>query len=318
MKALLRCLVMMLVFQTGIAQEVDDGDMLLNRPAERNYDIIIESGYLKVGLYQNFPPYSYLVNSEPQGIDVELGKRIAAAMGVEFRVHWIVPDENLGDDLRNNVWKGHYLAKRRLADVMMRVPYDKQYAYMQDSTGEYMNEQVVLFGPYQQETWQIAYNPQKMDSVETIAMFQYHPIGVEIDTLPAFYLTSGLNGRLRDQVRHYTNVDEAFNAMRNGDVSAVMGMRAEIDHELSKAENSGFRQAGNAFPGIGKQVWDVGMAIKSSHRQLGYALEEIVGNIVKSGEMAGLFANVNLRYSVPEYYQAFLSEEAIAQADGKP
>ncbi len=83
MKALLRCLVMMLVFQTGVAQEVDDGDMLLNRPAERNYDIIIESGYLKVGLYQNFPPYSYLVNSEPQGIDVELGKRIAAAMGVE-------------------------------------------------------------------------------------------------------------------------------------------------------------------------------------------------------------------------------------------
>ncbi|MDO6443650.1 ABC transporter substrate-binding protein [Marinobacter sp. 2_MG-2023] len=315
MKALFLCL-MMLVFQAGVAQEVDDGDMLLNRPAERTYDIILESGYLKVGVYQNFPPYSYMADGEPQGIDVELGKRIAAEMGVEFKVHWIVPDENLGDDLRNNVWKGHYLAKRRLADVMMRVPYDKKYAYMQDSTGEYMNEQVVLFGPYQQETWQIAYNPQKMESVDTIAMFQYHPIGVEIDTLPDFYLTSGLNGRIRDKVRHYANVQEAFGAMRDGQVSAVMGMRAEIDHELAKKENSNFKAAGNGFPGIGKQVWDVGMAIKHTHRQLGYALEEIIGTLVKSGDLDTLFAEQRLRYSLPQYYREFLSEEAIARAEG--
>lgn len=317
MKAIFQAIALLLMLQTGVAQEIDDGDTLLNRPAERSYDIILESGYLKVGVYQDFPPYSYIVDGEPQGIDIDLGKRIAAAMGVEFKVHWIVPDENLGDDLRNNVWKGHYLAKRRLADVMMRVPYDKKYAYMQDSTGEYMNEQVVLFGPYQQETWQIAYNPKKMDSVETIAMFQYHPIGVEIDTLPDFYLTSGLNGRLRDQVRHYASVDEAFHAMRDGEVSAVMGMRAEIDHELSKIENRQFKQAGNGFPGIGKQVWDVGMAIKHTHRQLGYALEEIMGNLVQSGDLDKLFSDLNLRYSVPQYYRAFLSEEAIAQAEGQ-
>lgn len=317
MKTLFRCLLLMLLIQTSVAEEVLDGDAVLNRPAERSYDIILESGYLKVGVYKDFPPYSYLVDGEPSGVDVELGKRIAAAMGVEFKVHWIVPDENLGDDLRNNVWKGHYLAKRRLADVMMRVPYDKQYAYMQDSTGEYMNEQVVLFGPYQQETWQIAFDPGQMNSVETIAMFQYHPIGVEIDTLPDFYLSSGMNGRLRNQVRHYTNVQEAFDAMREGEVSAVMGMRAEIDHELAKPENSRFVVAHNGFPGISKQVWDVGMAIKHTHRQLGYALEEIVGKLVRSGEVDALFSDLSLRYSVPQYYREFLSDEAIARAEGE-
>lgn len=318
MKALFQVFALMLLLQTGFAQEVDDGNALLNRPAERSYDIILESGYLKVGVYQNFPPYSYTVNGAPQGIDVELGKRIAKAMGVDFKVHWIVPDENLGDDLRNNVWKGHYMEKQRLADVMMRVPYDKQYAYMQDSTGEYMNEQVVLFGPYQQETWQIAYNPKKMDSVETVAMFQYHPIGVEIDTLPDFYLSSGLNGRLREQVRHYANVEDAFSAMRDGEVSAVMGMRAEIDYQLSKVENSEFKHASNGFPGINKQVWDVGMAIKHTHRQLGYALEEIVGKLVQSGELSELFSQFNLSYSVPQYYREFLGDEAIARAEGQP
>jgi glucose dehydrogenase len=73
---------------------------------------------------------------------------------------------------------------------MMRVPYDKKYAYMQDSTGEYMNEHVVLFEPYQREQWQIAYNRNKVQEVITIALFQYHPIGVETDTLPDFYLSS--------------------------------------------------------------------------------------------------------------------------------
>ncbi|MBW0147565.1 substrate-binding periplasmic protein [Marinobacter arenosus] len=318
MKALSGVITLLLVFQLVFAQEVDDGDPLLNRPADRTYDKIIESGYLKVGVYENFPPYSYQVNGEPRGIDVEIGQRIARELGVAFRVHWIVPDENLGDDLRNNVWKGHYLAKRRLADVMMRVPYDKEYAYMQDSTGEYINEQVVLFGPYQQETWQIAFNPEKLESVSTVAVFQYHPIGVEIDTLPDFYLTSGLQGRMREQVRHYPNVRTAFDAMRAGEVSAVMGMRAEIDHELAKPENAAFQLAGNGFPGLGKQVWDVGMAIKHTHRQLGYALEEIIGNLVKTGELDGVFANLELQYSVPQYYREFLSEEAIARAEGSP
>ena len=121
MKAIVGIFTLLLCLQVTTAQEMNDGDPILNRPADRTYDIILESGYLKVGVYENFPPYSYTVDGEPRGIDVELGKRIAREIGVDFKVHWIVPDENLGDDLRNNVWKGHYLAKQRLADIMMRV-----------------------------------------------------------------------------------------------------------------------------------------------------------------------------------------------------
>lgn len=276
---------------------------------DRTLDIVQDTGYLNVGMYKDFPPYSYEVDGEARGVDADLGRRIAEGLGVEFRPYWIIPDENLGDDLRNHIWKGHYLAKTRVADIMMRVPYDSTFKYMRDSTGEMINEQVVFFGPYQQERWQIAFDMGRLDGVETVAVFQYHPIGVEIDTLPATYLTSAFGGRLRNQVQHYRNVGEAFNAMGEGKVAGVMGMRAEIEHQLEAYQGNGFTKAGNGFPGMTKQVWDVGLAVRHTHRALGYAIGAIVDRMVRSGEMAELYASHGLSYNRPGYYDEILGRE---------
>ncbi|SIS41331.1 substrate-binding periplasmic protein [Neptunomonas antarctica] len=278
----------------------------------RSYDDVIASGHLIIGVYRDFPPYSYLVDDEPSGVDIELGKAIAKAFKLEFRLHWITPDESLGDDLRNNVWKGHYLDKdtehplslKKLADVMMRVPYDREFAYRQDpQTGEGENEQVVMFGPYQRESWRVAYDAQKMDAVKTMAVFQYYPIGVEIDSLPDFYLSSGFQGRMRKNVHHFSTARMAFTAMQDGQVNAVMAMRSEIDNLLFTANDARFQVAENGFPSIGKQKWDVGMAVKSSYRQLSYAVDDVVAGMVRSGEMAALFATYGITYELPELYQ---------------
>jgi hypothetical protein len=42
-----------------------------------------------------------------------------------------------------------------------------------------------------------------MDNLRIVAKFQYHPVGVEVDSLPATYLASALRGVLRDNARHY-------------------------------------------------------------------------------------------------------------------
>ncbi|ANG63235.1 amino acid ABC transporter substrate-binding protein [Marinobacterium aestuarii] len=285
---------------------------LLALPAQaREYDDVIASGYVRIGLYRNFSPYSYLDKGVPAGVDVEIGKRIAKGLGVRFEPHWIVPDENLEDDLRNNVWKGHYLDKnddqplalKRLADVMMRVPYDREYSYMRDSTGVVVNEQVVMFGPYQSERWQLAYDSEKISRVSTMAVFQYHSIGVELDSLPSFYLTSGFQGRMREHTHHFPSLPLAFAAMQRGEVDAVMGMRAEIDQQLSLAGSDRYRLGENGFPGMGKQSWDLGMAIKHSNRQLGYAVEEVVDGLIRSGEMAGIYSGLGLQYELPAFYR---------------
>ncbi len=267
----------------------------------RTYDEITESGFISVGVYRDFPPYSWMNNGTPDGIDVELAKRIAAGLDVTLNIHWITPDENLEDDLRNTIWKGHYLGGG-VADVMLRVPYDKEYSQKRDDIGELVHEQVVMLAPYQNERWQIAFNSENIEEISTVAVFQYHPIGVEIDSLPAFYMTSAFQGRMRKNTHHFTTTATAFSAMNTGEVDAVMGMYSQITWMQRNSVNKAIKLAENGFPMMGKQTWDIGIAISENTRQLGYAIGDIIEYQVTSGKLEAWFDSKNISYTKPEYY----------------
>ncbi|WP_303581171.1 ABC transporter substrate-binding protein [Amphritea sp. 1_MG-2023] len=278
----------------------------------RHFDDVVDSGVIYIGAYKDFPPYSFIdEQGEPAGVDIEIGRRIAAAFDLQMAVHWITPDETLSDDLRNSVWKGHYLdkdeanplARKHLADVMMRVPYDREYAFQRDGQGLLINDQVVLFGPYQRERWQVAFDSEKIERVSTVAVFQYHRIGVEIDSLPDFYLTSAFAGRMRKNTIHFFNNAAAFEAMVAGKVDAVMGMRAEIDWQMSQRDDQRYRLAENGFPAMGKQQWDIGMAVSQRYRQLGNEVDVVVEEMIRSGEIESIYAAYGLRYELPGLYQ---------------
>ncbi|EXF45662.1 periplasmic binding protein [Pseudomonas sp. BAY1663] len=269
----------------------------------RAYDDIIESGVLKVAMYENFPPYSYLQDGRPRGVDVELAGKLAEGLGLDLQILWVTPDETLDDDLRNFIWKGHYLRSGVLADVMLRVPYDREFSYKRNELGELINELVVMFGPYQRERWQAAYDDRRIDAVPSVAIFQYHPIGVEVDSVPSFYLSSVFEGRLAKNAHHYPTVQEAFAAMRRGEVDATMAMRGEIEWLLAQAGDSHLKLAENAYPNMGKQVWDLGMAVHESNRQLAYALEEVLETLIQDGDMEKLYAGYGLHYELPGLYQ---------------
>jgi ABC-type amino acid transport substrate-binding protein len=283
---------------------------------DRTYDKVMESGYLVAAFYEDFPPYSWQEDFTPQGIDVDLARRIAERMGLELRTFWISPDETLEGDLRNAIGVGHYMRRGNIADILMRVPYDKRYAYQQDEMGNLINEMGVLFGPYSQEQWRIAYNTEQLDSVNTIAVLQYHPVGVEMASLPETYLSAFMQGRIRDQVRQFRNMTNAFDALAAGDVSAVMGMQGEIDYHLERLADQPLALAETGFPSVGKQQWDIGMAVRFTYRQLGYAIEAEIDAMVREGEVAELYNQHNLSWSLPAYYDQILEpDDAVLELD---
>ncbi|MBK3807066.1 substrate-binding periplasmic protein [Stutzerimonas stutzeri] len=269
----------------------------------RAFDDIIESGVLKVAMYENFPPYSYQQDGQPRGVDFELAQKLAEGLGLKLEVLWVTPDETLDDDLRNFIWKGHYLRRDVLADVMLRVPYDREFSYKRNELGELINELVVMFGPYQRERWQTAYDDRRIEDVPSVAVFQYHPIGVEVDSVPSFYLSSVFEGRLAKNLHHYPSVQQAFAALKEGKVDATMAMRGEIEWLMAQAGDSHLKLAENAYPNMGKQVWDLGMAVHESNRQLAYALEEVLEPLILEGGMEKLYAKHGLHYELPGLYQ---------------
>jgi len=83
-------------------------------------DKVKARGALVVGLYKEMPPF----NAGGAGIDVELGRALAEALGLKFSPLPFSAGENMDDDLRNMVWRGHYLGFGP-ADVLLHVPVDR-------------------------------------------------------------------------------------------------------------------------------------------------------------------------------------------------
>jgi ABC-type amino acid transport substrate-binding protein len=269
----------------------------------RSYDSIIESGVLKVALYDDFPPYSFQQDGQPRGVDYEVAQALASGLGLKLELIWAPAGEKLDDDLRDYIWRGHYLRPQVLADVMLRVPYDREFSHMSNEFGELVNELVVMFGPYQRERWQVAYDRRRLEAVPSVAVFQKHPIGVEVDSVPSFYMSSVFDGMLSDKTHHFSNPQAAFAGMKNGEVDAVMAMRGEIDWQVKLAADSNLALAENAYPNMGRQVWDIGMAVHESNRQLAYALEEKLEELILAGDLKQLYGRYGLRYELPGLYQ---------------
>jgi len=279
---------------------------LMFQPARaqvRTYDSIIAAGVIKVAVYQDFPPYSFQVDGQARGVDVDLATALARALGVRLELMWAPPGEKLDDDLRDLIWRGSPLRGQQLADVMMRVPYDKDFSQKRNDVGELENDHVVMFAPYQTERWQVAFDRTRLDAVPSVAVFAEHPIGVEIDSVPSFYLTSIFNAQFAGSTHHFPSVQEAFVAMRDGKVDAVMAMRGEVDWQLHQAHDPQWSLAENAYPSLGRQTWEIGMAVHESNRQLAYAIEEALETLIREGEVQRIYAAYGMRYDVPEMYR---------------
>ncbi|NRA56209.1 MAG: transporter substrate-binding domain-containing protein [Gammaproteobacteria bacterium] len=274
--------------------------LLSHQATARSFDDIIESQEIVVAVYRDFLPFSTNENGIASGIDIDVATTIANKLGVKLRLHWVSADENVEGDLRNNLWKGHFL-NRTVADLMLRVPYDRKYSQLRDDIGELVHDRVHMFGPYHTESWQIIFNSKKIDDVTTMAMFQYHDIGVEIDSVPDFYLSTAFAGRLRERAKHFASTKAAVDAMVTSKVDAAMGLRSQITH-FQQPLGDQFKLASNAFPMLGRQQWDIGMAVRDEYRQLGYAVGDVVTEMVSNGEMAAIFKRHHTYYQKSQYY----------------
>ena len=269
----------------------------------RSFDDIIESGEIIIAVYKDYAPFSYQEDGVAKGTDVDLAKQIAKELGVSLKLRWMTAGEKTDDDLRVNLWKRSKLHPI-LSDLMLRVPYDSNYSQQRNDIGELAHAQVHMFAPYHTEAWKILYNSKKIEEVSTIAVFQYHDIGVEVDSIPQFYLLSAFRGSMRNHAKQFASIALAADAMAKNKVDAVMGLRSQMAYFHHKLASEKYQLASNGFPSMGRQQWDIGMAVKADYRQLAYAVSDIVANLIKQQQMQAIFDKNHAYYQLPEFYQS--------------
>ncbi len=240
---------------------------------------IRQSGVLKVALYKNFAPFS----NDGKGIDVDLAEALAAKLGVKMSPLWFEADENMEDDLRNMVWKGHYMGFGP-ADVMMHVPVDREYMSKV--------EQVKFFAPYHRERYGIARQLDKLPALDNFEAFEKLSLGVEGDTLAATVMLSADSGRYRNTLKTFRTATEAVAALKAGEVAAVMAQQGELEGGLKG--DARFAIDLPPHPILQKRQWAVGLAVKAKSEDLAQALQAAINEMMADGTLK----NIMLRHGV--------------------
>jgi ABC-type amino acid transport substrate-binding protein len=238
-------------------------------------------GRLRIAVYNDFPPYSM---AGGKGIDADLARAIAGKLGLAPEVVGYNADEDMNDDLRNMVWKGHYLGTPP-ADVMMHVPVDPHLAEN--------NDKVRIFGPYHRETMALARNPERVPALAgsaavALEVFTREKIGVETATLADAFLLGVLSGRLRENVVHFRTVADAARGLAEGKVAAVLAPRAELEAALVGSTGR-IALDGAKFAELKVDGWPLGMAVKAEQRELAEAIRAALDELKQDGTVAAIF-----------------------------
>lgn len=264
----------------------------------RSIDDIKASGEIIIAVYEDFPPYSFMENGVPKGIDVELGKKVAKSLNVKPTWYFTSFDENLSADLRNTIWRGNLIHKTK-ADVMFRIPYDYDYLRMTDkTTGELENEMVTIKGPYQSEKWIIATNKKVIPEIKTLAIFAYQTIGVEVDMLPDLHLSGFARGLLQRNIKHYTKFQDAIEDFKNGKIDAIAGLKSQIEYLIDYKNNKDKYYLTKDIPQM-KSQWDLATAVSSNHRDLSYLVDGVIEEAYKKNEIKRIFEDFGVEYLAP-------------------
>jgi ABC-type amino acid transport substrate-binding protein len=258
----------------------------------KDLDKINASGALKVALYKDNAPYSDGQGQAFGGLDVALAQGLARELGLQLSLLPFDAGEKMNDDLRNMVWRGHYLGYGP-ADVMLHVPVDK-YLINQ-------NRQTLIFAPYAREVLVVFHNLSELRSIRSGEDLKSVRLSAERGSGAASILMGYQGGLLRDQVRIFNSGKDAAHAVIKGEATAAYVTRAQAEAAVfeAKADGAKFGYSELGLPGLADNGWPIGMAVKAENKQLAMALETALQNLRSKGELQAMFRERGLTLVTP-------------------
>ena len=252
--------------------------------AAESKEKIAVSDLLKVAVYEDYAPFS----EGKSGIDVDLAKALAEKLNMKLSLLPFKAGDDVNDDLRNMVWKGHYLGYGP-ADVMLHVPVDHRLAVA--------NDKVQIFAPYYHDGVRLVRNAKKFPDYDNTDSLTGKKIGVDGDSISAIVLLGEENGKFRDNVKIYKSAIEALEKLKTGELDAVLATISEIESVFKSDPEFPMQEV--SFPRLPKQGWIVGMAVKKEDTELAGKLQAATDELFNSGDMAKIFGKYGVQVNKP-------------------
>ncbi len=253
-------------------------------PARADWQKIQHSGTLKVAVYNEFAPFS----DKSAGIDVDLARALAGKLGLRLSLLPFPAGESLGDDLRNMVWKGHYMGYGP-ADVLMHVPVDNRLMAE--------NPKVEIFAPYHVETVRLVRSAALVPAFHGIDAMAGKRIGVEKVSIAAMVVLGEGDGKLRNGVKIFDTATDALEKLKAGELDAVVATRSEIE-SVFKGDPA-FPVEEVTFQRLPRAGWAVGMAVRKDDTAMAKALQAALNDMSASGELKAIFARYGVQVVRP-------------------
>jgi ABC-type amino acid transport substrate-binding protein len=258
--------------------------LALAAPARADWQKIVQSGGLKVAVYKEFAPFS----NGGAGIDIDLAQALASKLGLRLNLLPFPAGESLNDDLRNMVWKGHYLGYGP-ADVMLHVPVDPRL--MAD------NPQVAIFAPYHVEGVRLVRSAKTVPVFDSLDALLGKRIGVEKVSIAGMVMLGEGDGKFSDGVRIYPSAIDALEKLKAGELDAVLANRSEIESVMRGDPDFPLHDV--VFQRLPRKGWAVGMAVRKDNTDVARMLQAALNEMAASGEIKAIFARHGVQVVAP-------------------
>lgn len=244
-----------------------------------------QRGTLSFAVYEDMPPF----HVKGQGLDVELAQAIAERLGLKARFLPFPADDNMNDDLRNMVWKGHYLGYGP-ADVLLHVPVDRPLMEA--------NPQVNIFAPYYRERVMIARDLAKVPTMDSLDVFKGRPVAAPGLSLAGWLMLGADGGAYRETLRtRFADGVEAARALMSGDCVAAAALSSELETTLRGDPRFAIERL--PLPQAPREGWVVGCAVKKGSTDLAEAVKGAIDALADDGRLAAMYRQAAVSWRRP-------------------
>lgn len=241
-------------------------------------------GSLVVAVYEDHAPF----NVGGRGIDVDVANALAEGLGVKLTLLPFTAGENIGDDLRAAVWRGHFLGWGP-ADVMLHVPMDRPLIEA--------NPQVEVIGPYYRERVMLAWDRERGPLPHSAADLRGQPVAVAGLSLAGWLLAGAEGGALRDSLatQHADGV-KAARTLLEGKAAGAAGLASELQSAL--AGNARYEIVPLPLARSPHNGWVVGCAVKRGSSDLAQAVQQRLGELSSTAALRDIFQRAGVDWRV--------------------